>query len=354
MAVRRTHLNRERPFAFLKVDVVGHSEMVRSGRRAYVTALLDQFEKYVDGVVRRRGGEVWSWQGDGGLCAFEAGPRRRNVETAVEAALDILRGVSAFDLSREPFVGAKEGIKVRIAAHVGAAEVRQNRGRIHSPDINFVAHLEREATPNSIIASQETLNECRKEIQALFHKLDEKFEHADVCICELYGQRRIATWDKILNGIGILFRRIQQEGFEPDLVIGCGRSAGIVGAILAGNLGQEAFVVLARKLEETAGRRIRFDHVTILNADRKILSRKWRLLTCFYQVSTGQTADAFCSYLTQEAGFSTEQIRLASLFMEQRGRRHLERQGFQCFSAFEGKIPFGDTPWKLNDKWEWL
>ena len=116
--------------------------------------------------------------------------------------------------------------------------MRKERGRIHSPDINFVAHLEREATSNSVIASQETLKECDQEIQRIFRKMDEKFESVDVSICELYGQLRIATWDTILSGIGILFRKID---FKPDLVIGCGRSAGIVGAVLAGNMGIETY-----------------------------------------------------------------------------------------------------------------
>lgn len=328
--------------------------MVRSRQRAEVTALLDQFEEHVEKVVRRCQGEVWSWQGDGGLCAFEAGRARKNVKAAVGAALEILYGVSPFHLSPEPFPQAKEGIKVRIAVHVGMAEVRPNRGRIHSPDINFVAHLEPEATPNSVIVSDETMRECPQQTKELFHKLDQKFEQKDVWICELYGQRRVMTWEKVLNGIGVLFRKIQQEGFDPDLVIGCGRSAGIVAATLAGNLGQEAFVVLARRQDREGVRRIRFDQVTILNQDQTILSRRSKLLVCFYQISTGQTADAFCSYLTDEAGFGKEQIRIASLFLEERGRQHLERQRFVCHYAFEGKIPWGDTPWKLNEKWAWI
>ena len=140
-------------FTFLKIDVVRHSETLLAGPRTDVVALLDRLEKFVEAVTRRHGGEVWSWAGDGGLCAFPAGQRLTKVRVAVAAALDLLRGVSPFDLSPEPFPQAKERIKLRIAAHLGAAELRRNRGRVHSPDINFVAHLERKATPNSIIAS---------------------------------------------------------------------------------------------------------------------------------------------------------------------------------------------------------
>jgi len=340
-------------FAFLKIDVVEHSRMVLAGRRVEVSKLLNSFEKFVEGVVKSQGGDIWNWQGDGGLCAFDAGRQLGNVENAMRAALIILQRVSPFHLSKEPFPEAKQQIRVRIAVHLGTADLHRNRGRIHSPDINFVAHLERKATPNSIIASEITLKECRKKIQEQF--LDAGiFERKAVRICELYGVRRINTWEKILRGLGILFRGVQKEKFRPDLVIGCGRSAGIIGAVLAGNLEREAFVVLGRRREDKERRRIRFNYAAVLNEDKKVLPRRSKLLVCFYQISSGETADTFCSYLTDEAGFSKGNILIASLSLSDQGRRRLAQQGFRYVAAYEEAIAWGDTPWKLNDRWHWI
>lgn len=124
---------------------------------------------FVKRTVADRRGELWGWEGDGGLCAFPAGSRGERATQALDAALKILRGVSPFDLSREPFPGAKTQLRVRIAAHLGTANVRKHLGKVHSADINFVAHLEKRATANSIIISDATLRECRdRTIRGLF------------------------------------------------------------------------------------------------------------------------------------------------------------------------------------------
>jgi class 3 adenylate cyclase/hypoxanthine phosphoribosyltransferase len=341
-------------FTFLKVDIVEHSRLLTAEPPYIVWPLLDKFLDLVIESSKKYGGKVWNWQGDGGLCAFPAGEQLEKVQNAIEAALDILYSVSPYCVSSqvEPFLEAKQKLKIRIALHYGDANVQKDLGRVHSPDINLVAHLERLASPNSIIVTEKTLKCCNDEIKRLFQPANpDKFENEPIWICELFGARKLKTWDTILSGIAILLRKIEDKGFRPDLIIGCTRSGGIVGAMLAGNLGQENFVVLNRKDKGTRGiREIVFDNVVILNNEH-VLPRDSKILMCFYQINTGETMRTFKSYL-DSSGFND--ILIATLFLYERGRQDLQRCGHRYVHAFELVPDWGNTPWKLNEAWKWV
>ncbi len=341
-------------FAFLKIDIADHSRLVATQPPYEVWPVLDKFLDFVRATIERHGGTVWSWQGDGGLCAFPAGRRLERVSAALEAALEILRAISPFCVSdgREPFPEAKTRFKIRISAHLGDADVQKDLGRVHSPDVNLVAHLERVATPNSIVATEKALRCCPKQIQRLFlPTIPDRFEGEAIKTCELYGPKRLHTWDRVLRGTGVLIQAIQENGFRPDLVIGCTRSGGIIGAMLAGHLGQESFIVLNRRDKGTKTRRkIVFDDVAILN-DEAVLPRSSRILMCFYQIQSGQTEQAFHSYLKAQ-GFNN--LLIATLFLDARGKQELERAGVQHVWAYDSVPDWGDTPWKLNDAWTWV
>lgn len=341
-------------FTFLKIDIIEHSKLVAVGPPYDVWPMLDRFLDFVQRTTKKYGGKVWSWQGDGGLCAFPAGRRFENANKGVEAALEILRAISPFWISDdepEPFPEAKTKFKIRIAAHLGDADIQKDIGRVHSSDINLVAHLERVAAPNSIVVTEKVLNCCNKKIQRLFTvATPDKFEGESIKTCELYGPKHLQTWDKVLRGIGILVRAIQDEKFKPDLVIGCTRSGGIVGAVLAGHLGQERFVVLNRRDKGSKGRReIVFDDVVILNNNANVLPRDSHILLCFYQIQTGETERAFYSYVSGE-GFKN--IFIAVLFLDSRGKEELMKAGLKYVSAYDSVPNWGDTPWKLNDAWK--
>jgi len=57
-------------FCFLKIDIAGHSEISKALRPRDVENTLNAFEDYVENRVTSHRGQIWSWQGDGGLCAF--------------------------------------------------------------------------------------------------------------------------------------------------------------------------------------------------------------------------------------------------------------------------------------------
>jgi len=59
--------------------------------------------------------------------------------------------------------------------------------------------------------------------------------------------RRMLTWDKSLRVAEKVLKDIQESGWNPELVIGIGRSGGIWGGWLAGNLGSLPFGVVDNK-----------------------------------------------------------------------------------------------------------
>ena len=67
-------------------------------------------------------------------------------------------------------------------------------------------------------------------------------------------QRRVwkkkLTWDDALRTARTLLEQISGAGWKPDLVIGIGRSGGIWGGWLAGNLGSLPFVAIDDKYED--------------------------------------------------------------------------------------------------------
>lgn len=141
---------RER-FVFLRLDIVSHSKIVENNPKDKVSNTLDKFENWVEGYVAKSGGQLWTWHGDGGLAAFFASD---GVEKSVTCAFSIIKELSSFN-SFESEITDK--IKVRIAVHLGDVTYKEQRGRIHSSDINFVSHMEEEYCSSNDICISRTV-----------------------------------------------------------------------------------------------------------------------------------------------------------------------------------------------------
>lgn len=136
-------------FLFLKIDIVGHSEIVKNNPKEKVSTTLDNFEKYIEKYISDFSGRLWTWQGDGGLAVFLGGDI---ADTVVECAFAILNELASFNRFKSKI---RDKIAVRIAMHIGDATYRKQTGRIHSEDINLVSHIEEEYTfPNDICISR--------------------------------------------------------------------------------------------------------------------------------------------------------------------------------------------------------
>jgi class 3 adenylate cyclase len=140
-------------FAFMSVDLVGHSALYSYSRGPDIDQTLDAFEQFIEENVNIHHGHILSWQGDGGLAAFVAGDKIANCG---EAALSILYSLRRFN---DNYNKSQQELKVRIACHGGIAKYRSSYGRIHSAAINFVCHLQSKATRENAISLSQPFHE---------------------------------------------------------------------------------------------------------------------------------------------------------------------------------------------------
>lgn len=149
--------------AFLKVDVAEHSRIVKHHKTALVNETFDNFKSLVCKEVEAREGEVWGWQGDGGLCVFSDSDCE---DRATLSAAAILTGMQVFNIEQNslPVV-----LDICIAIHTGYVTVKGDKGSIHSEVINFVSNLEDSAVEkNTICISSDVFRELSEQIKKCF------------------------------------------------------------------------------------------------------------------------------------------------------------------------------------------
>ncbi|MFG3557846.1 hypothetical protein ACGGAQ_26040 [Micromonospora sp. NPDC047557] len=144
------------------VDAAGHSNIVANNPRDIAGQAFDLLNRKVSerlssiGEQRRVAyARVWRWAGDGGfLIVYDD-----EESVARDVTLEYVNSLLTLDLPhlRDEFsrLGIKGTLRLRVAAHRGAIRYRGagDEGRIYSPDINFVAHLEKATPPDSAAIS---------------------------------------------------------------------------------------------------------------------------------------------------------------------------------------------------------
>lgn len=150
-----------REFAYLRVDVVDHSRLVREHPQEDVNATFEAlYGQLILQKINAYRGREWDWKGDGGLFAFYESNKE---DCCLLAAYRILNELDVFNLEHNRL---RETLKLRIALHLGNSSYVLRHKNIHSDAINFVSHLEAEATgPNTISISED-----------LFAKLSDKYK----------------------------------------------------------------------------------------------------------------------------------------------------------------------------------
>jgi class 3 adenylate cyclase len=157
------------------IDASGHSSVVKNNpldvsEQAF-DLLFDKIKSRLDRVAKKHHcniAVVWSWLGDGGMIAIHDNSERTTIATAIEFMKEVLN----LDLPslQSEFKNEKINgeLHIRIAAHKGTIKYTDEgqQGFIHSPDINWGAHLEK-ATPKDAIA-------ISKEIYSILQEEDKK------------------------------------------------------------------------------------------------------------------------------------------------------------------------------------
>jgi hypothetical protein len=111
---------REYVISFLRLDIVGNSQLVRKYPENLIHATYADLRKIVDNAIDKRNGRIWNWEGDGGLVAFYF------------ANKSLLATLSGMEIINELFIyntlhcRLPEPVKVRVAANTGLCEYTQD------------------------------------------------------------------------------------------------------------------------------------------------------------------------------------------------------------------------------------
>ncbi|TDD73288.1 hypothetical protein E1293_31815 [Actinomadura darangshiensis] len=151
---------------FLFTDASGYSTIVGTNPRDLAAHLFDRLRDAIVARVEKLAAEhrceraeLWSWRGDGGCLVVHDEEESAALQVALRAGMAILTA----DLPelREELLrsGARGELHLRLAVHKGPIHYTPDgdTGAIHSPDINFAAHLE-EVTPRDCLTISEDVH----------------------------------------------------------------------------------------------------------------------------------------------------------------------------------------------------
>ena len=149
------------------VDAAGYSTFVRFNPRDQAARAFDLLRERIVARLDTAAAEhrcartdLWSWQGDGGIFTVHDDDESAARDVALSTVGDVLRldvpQVRA-ELTR---IGMLGQLRLRLAVHKGTIRFSADgrTGAVHSPEVNFAAHLE-EATPPDCIAISEDVYE---------------------------------------------------------------------------------------------------------------------------------------------------------------------------------------------------
>jgi hypothetical protein len=150
----------------LFIDASGHSTVVRDNPQDVAAdglRLLEQrISERIATVSQRKRctiGEPWSWQGDGGFFIFHDNDESVALSATLESGLAILQ-LDLPHLQQEFQLLSIEGdLHLRVSAHKGVLvyDGGSHRGSIHSADLNFGAHLEKETPRDHFAVSEDVI-----------------------------------------------------------------------------------------------------------------------------------------------------------------------------------------------------
>lgn len=188
------------------IDAAGHSNIVKKNPR---DKAIRGFDLLYDKIVNRMNSEsdenrceistVWSWLGDGGLFALFDKNESHAVKTAITFAKNIL-DIDLPNLRTEFKKAAKINgdLHIRIAIHKGTIRFTDEgqQGHIHSPDINWGAHLEKVTLQDCLGISKDVYDVLPQEEQVEFVHVG-KFEDRETYMFSTTMENNIIRRDWI-------------------------------------------------------------------------------------------------------------------------------------------------------------
>lgn len=138
-------------FTFLRLDIVGNTELVRSNPENRVKKTYHALRSFITDIVEARHGRIWRWDGDGALVAFLFQDR---YEQSVLSGLEILHWLFVFNHFNNPL---DRPISVRMAVLPGQCHFSMDPEKIlHNDIIKKIVQIESRFTdPDSLTITDE-------------------------------------------------------------------------------------------------------------------------------------------------------------------------------------------------------
>lgn len=142
-------IEREYTFAFLRIDIVKNSQLVRNHSAATIQKAYGALRDIVLAAVEKRNGRLWKWEGDGGLAAFFFADKHQK---ATLSAMEIIHELFLYNKIACPL---SSPLAARIAVHSGPVEYSDNDELLkQSPTLSQLIEIEEEHTkPQTVTIS---------------------------------------------------------------------------------------------------------------------------------------------------------------------------------------------------------
>ncbi len=150
-------------FAFLSLDVVGNSALVRAYSEEQMAKIYRDLRYFMDDSILARNGRFWTWEGDGGLVAFY---KDDPVGAAVHSAIEILHELLLYNAVASD---VRLPVRLRITCHTGQCEYRSDFRKMDSQVVRRLREVEsRHAASNAVTVTNGVHTALDPLVAALF------------------------------------------------------------------------------------------------------------------------------------------------------------------------------------------
>jgi hypothetical protein len=134
--------------AFLGIDVVGNSTLVRERGRREMSEHYRTLRGLLAAVSEKRNGRLWGWEGDGGIAAFTFEEQNQR---ATLAGMDFLTELFLYNLVDCPL---QDGLHVRVTVHNGPCEYHEDGTELKADTIKRLWEIDtKHGTSDTLIVS---------------------------------------------------------------------------------------------------------------------------------------------------------------------------------------------------------
>jgi hypothetical protein len=154
-------------FSFLRMDIVGNTQLVREYSREEILKAYTQVKNIFQSIIERRNGRIWEWEGDGGFCAFYF--KDKNVDSVL-CGIEFSRELFLFNLLNNEL---KNSIQVRMAIHTGPCQFFQNAKDIKSDTLLRLEKLESQfSEPDTLYISPGVYSDLGGKLEQFFKPME--------------------------------------------------------------------------------------------------------------------------------------------------------------------------------------